>query len=141
MEVKEFNKTIRIEELATRDGERKVMAKSYLDILLRGGKTRKRCFLYSVGKPKENISFCNEIDKPLKDTGIQKIRNDIIKSFKEMKRKGFWETETEHIDLYNAKDHVYEPGENEATSKIIKTTTETMYFLDRPYDIKQFTGK
>jgi len=139
MKVNEFKKTIKFEELAKCSDADKFMFKSYLNILLNGGKKFEECYLYSVGS--FHPAFNNSVDAPLSsyERLLDEREKDIISLFKKMVKEGQWVVEDEKEEFYdeNGKitwDNYFDSGT--IISKKVETKTKTTYYMNKPVKIK-----
>lgn len=155
----DFKKTICSEALAKMNDDNKFMLKSYLNIMLKGGKIKGLCLLYAIGKLKKDTAYCGEPDSPLNMDGcndsrykeaIDKKRPELIRLFNRILKEKKWTTKTEQIDDYDENDKkidYFEFDESEESntesiiSKRVTTTTKTEYFIDDSLDIEKFKLK
>jgi len=151
MNAKEFEKTIQFEELAKTEDSYKFMLKSYLVILLRGGKLWENCYLYSCGKISPEFTTEGYIlgeGKPLKFNNlptknlIAERKKALTEFFETVKKEGYWTTEHTEIKLYDADGE--ETGEmggrsSNQISRKDEIITKTTFFMDKKRDIRPLT--
>ena len=147
MNNKEFEKLIIFEELAKTTDIQKFMLKVYLDCLLKGGKRREDCYMYSIGEisNKSGTEFLKEM-MPLKfmpiplnfDIAVRKKL--LIELFEQMKKQGFWVVEENECHEFDENEKEIYPDdedyEQKKISKVTEITTKTTYYLDKSLDIK-----
>ena len=146
----DFRKTIQFEWLAKTDDSQKYMLKSYLNILLEGGRLKKTCSMYVVGKidrSATNPAFFSEPDQPLKDEmdmipDVKYGISSMINQFIELLRKRQWTTETAHIEEFDENDNKIDYSMMDETKKVIvsrrvTTIVKTEYFIDASLDIEE----
>ncbi len=154
MKARKFEELIKFESLAKTDDTYKFMLKVYLDCLLKGGKLRERCYLYSCGKLNQKDAakaFVLRGDEPLKFNSIPlenavKIRKlMLVEFFKEMKRQGYWEIENTLFNEYDKSGKLMGWDECEDPKKVVskteEITTKTRYYLHKPIDINPLGEK
>jgi len=147
MNNKQFEKLIMFEKLVKTTDVQKYMLKVYLDCLLKGGKIRQPCFMYSVGRISYGTAakFLKEMN-PLEYMSLPLRFDKIVRSqslvelFEQMKEQGFWiEVKNEHHEFDENGKEIYPDDEDykkKKISKITELTTKTTYYLDKSLDIK-----
>jgi hypothetical protein len=155
MNIKEFRNTIKCDELAQVNDSETFLYKSYLNILLRGGKLWQECLIYAAGK--HTPAFNLPEDMPLPEDEKTRCVNALIETFTDIVETGRW------IEIYttakyydeNGNEIVDEEGEhyeedmeiqqeeleNKTISKRVETTTKTTYFLNDPVEVKPLCEK
>ncbi|MCK5281851.1 MAG: hypothetical protein KAK00_00415 [Nanoarchaeota archaeon] len=150
----DFKKTIKFEWLARTDSSQKFMLKSYLNILLAGGKITKLCRAYIVDridKSSINPAFFSEPNQRLKNEEdiIPEVKDGIsalISQFIDMLRKREWTTETSQIEEFDENNNIidYQSVDETKTvivSKRVTTTIKTEYFIDDSLTIEELKLK
>jgi len=133
--VNDFKKTINFMELGKVNDSSKFMGKSYLSVLLAGGKLREQCRMYAVRRymlPPESSPAVNTliIEKEMKMCVL-----DMVESFKILKKKKEWKISSTLINEYDQYGNEFY-GEG-VISRREEITTINTYFMDEPIDIEK----
>jgi len=132
--VNDFKKTINFMELGKVNDSSKFMGKSYLSVLLAGGKLREECCMYAVRRymlpPESSTSIMLIIEKEMKLCVL-----DMVESFKILKKKKEWKISSTLINEYDQYGNEFY-GEG-VISRREEITTINTYFMDEPIDIEK----
>lgn len=142
MNEKEFKENIIYDELAKTGLSFKYMLKSYLSILLKGGKIREKIASYSLGKISDEMAivFSGGFEEALK-IDKQKCETDLVNLFNKMVKEKKWVVKTTEIMHYDNKGKLLDEEELYSTpepivSKIIENKKIITYFIDDSLDIE-----
>lgn len=152
MDKDKFKKLIRFEELHRTDDSYKFMHKAYLDCLLRGGKLRAPCFMYSVGQTTMDATGAKVLanEAPLivnpfpKDKEIKLRRECLVDLFEKTKKEGYWEVESGIVERRfdkNGNEITLGAKDWDNPTIILDMTVRVTYFLDKKNDIKKLDPK
>lgn len=147
MDKKEFQNSITREELAKTSELSRFLWKTYLDILLKGGKIRERAYLYSMHSITGiSAKFLHEGQELKQNIGellmiTDKIaRQELMEAFDKMIKEKKWEVTEGTTEYYDQNGKLIleeDIPKKKIISKMIEQTSKTTYFIDDKLDIKE----